>query len=303
MPPSPHRRPIAAGIALLTATAALITGCSAQAEGPDGQGSPSTQFDHIHALPVEPEGEELTVATHEGIYRLEVGADGTATAVGPLGGLDFDPMGFTLVEGTAYASGHPGPKTPATFGAPNLGLITSTDRGETWSTVSLKDETDFHALAVLPAPEGSSDVRVFGLDTSTQAIRRSMDGGKTWTDGAELVARDLLALPSSDSLYATTEDGLAVSIDDASTFAVDAAAPALYLVGADPVMGTLAGVDVDGALWATNASGQWDKGELVDGVPQAFTVTAGRMYVADDRGIAMTDDLGSTWTIVELVSD
>lgn len=300
MSPSPLLPTIGASITVLAATTAFLTGCSSSpADLPDPLSAPAG-LEHVHSLAVEPGDGTLTVATHEGIYRLDIAADGTATSVGPIGGLDFDAMGFTTSDGIAYASGHPGPTTPTTFGSPNLGLITSTDRGETWTNISLAGQTDFHALAVLPALQDGDGVRIVGIDTSKQAIQRSLDGGKTWTDGPDLVARDLLSLPSSDLLYATTDAGLAVSTDDAATFTIDPEAPALYLIGADPVDGTLAGVDVTGTLWTTDSSGEWSEGGHVAGAPQAFATVGGRVYVADDRGIAITDDLGSTWTVVKL---
>ncbi|MDQ2636206.1 MAG: hypothetical protein M3Y83_04925, partial [Actinomycetota bacterium] len=67
---------------------------------------------------------------------------GAASIEGPLGGLDFDPMGYTIADGIAYASGHPGPTTPESFGRPNLGLITSGDGSQTWNNVSLTGTTD-----------------------------------------------------------------------------------------------------------------------------------------------------------------
>jgi hypothetical protein len=299
----PLRQATSTSLVAILATAAFLTGCSASTETPSDPISAPAVFDHIHALAVEPGSEELTVATHEGIYRLEIATDGRATFDGPVGGLDFDPMGFTLGDETAYASGHPGPTTPTSFGSPDLGLITSTDRGKTWNNVSLAGQTDFHDLAVFPAPDGSTGARIFGLATGKQAVQRSLDGGGSWTDGAEVVARDLLAAPASSALYATTEGGLAVSTDNATTFTIDTAAPYLYLIGADPSTGAISGVDVAGTLWKTNAAGQWEKGGQVDGAPQAFTAALGRIYVADDRGIAMSTDLGSTWTVLELTSD
>jgi hypothetical protein len=277
------------------AAAAILTGCSTAPTSPADTSTPSP-LSHVHALSIEPVTQNLVVATHEGLFQLAVEPDGVANTTGPLGDLDFDPMGYTVHDGIAYASGHPGPTTPDTFGSPNLGLITSTDGAQTWTNVSLAGETDFHDLAVLPPADNNGRVRIFGIDTAKQAIQRSLDGGKNWTSGADLVARDLQATASG--LYATTENGLAVSTDDAATFAVDPTAPALYLVAADSVTGRLVGIDVDGFIWATDLQGQWQKGALVSGTPQAVTAISGRLYVADDRGIAFTDDLGATWTVI-----
>ncbi|MBX3309372.1 MAG: hypothetical protein KF739_02930 [Cryobacterium sp.] len=278
-----------AAAAVVTATM-LLTGCSPAAP-PAGV---APMFEHIHELVVDPNDGALLVATHEGLYRLTIDSDGTAAAVGPVAGLDFDPMGFTIADGTAYASGHPGPTTPDSFGSPNLGLITSTDSGETWTNVSLTGITDFHGLTVMT---GDGTPQVFGYDGSKGRIERSLDGGVSWDAGAELAARDILAV--GDQLYATTPDGLAVSSDGGLTFVFDDAAPKLYVVAADTA-GTIAGVDTSGTLWTRTPGQDWAHGHTVTGTPQAFAVDGTRLYVADDRGIALTDDAGATWTVVSV---
>lgn len=290
-----HRSGLLATIAFL-ATAAVLVGCSAtpQANKP----AQSAPFEHVHALTVDASTGVLVAATHEGIYDVSVASDGAATFTGPRAGLDFDPMGFVVAGDTTYASGHPGPTTPDSFGTPNLGLITSTDNGMTWSNISLTGQTDFHALAVGPPSGAGGEVHIYGIDTSKAAIQRSSDGGVSWTDGAELVARDILADPSAPGkIYATTEAGVVVSEDDAATFRVDSAAPALYLIGIDAPKQQLVGVDTSGNLWR-RIDRTWVRGGAVTGVVRAFTSHDGRIYVADDRGIAFTDDDGATWTVL-----
>jgi hypothetical protein len=285
---------LSSGLASVVTATMLLTGCSPTGAPPAPSSDTNVNFEHVHELVAEPSDGTLLVATHEGLYRLTIEADGSATAVGPIGGLDFDPMGFTIADGIAYASGHPGPTTPSSFGNPNLGLITSTDL-ETWTNVSLTGQTDFHGLTVATSDDRAPEV--FGYDASSGVLQRSRDGGSTWSPGAQLSARDILAL--DDQLYATTSDGLAISSDDGVTFTVDAAAPALYVVAADQ-SGTIAGVDTTGTIW-TRAPGQdWTHGHTIEGVPQAFTVDGSRIFVADDRGIAYTDDAGKSWIVLQV---
>lgn len=288
------RPAVTLGFAGLAGIAILLSSCS-PTETPPSSVAPDLRFEHIHELVAGPEEGNLLVATHEGLYQLLIEANGSSTAVGPIGGLDFDPMGFTIAGDTAYASGHPGPSTPATFGTPNLGLITSTDRGESWTNVSLTGVTDFHGLTVMTG--GKAPARIFGLDPSEPRIQRSLDAGVTWSEGAELVARDILAI--GDDLYATTPDGLAVSVDDATTFTLDTAAPKLYLIDADR-QGTIAGIDTTGTVWTRGPGREWVQGHIVSGTPQALAIDGARIYVADDRGIVFTDDAGATWVVLEV---
>lgn len=294
-----HRRPSFVAAAAVLGASAVLTGCSATPPAPQpAQSAATTPFEHIHALTVGARTGALIAATHEGIYDVTIGSDGAARFTGPRAGLDFDPMGFVVAGDTIYASGHPGPNTSASLGSPNLGLIASVDNGMTWRSISLTGQTDFHALAVGPPVGAGGAVPIYGIDTSKRAIQRSSDGGVTWADGAELVAREILADPAAPGkLYATTEAGVAVSEDDAVTFQVDPTAPALYLMGLDSVKQQLVGVDTEGSLWR-RADGTWVRGRPLTGVAQALTSHDGRMYVADARGIAFTDDDGATWKVL-----
>ncbi|MEO7348274.1 MAG: hypothetical protein ABIW32_00160 [Terrimesophilobacter sp.] len=272
----------------------LLSGC-ATGQAPGTEASSEVAFQHVHKLEAgQPDG-SLLVAAHNGLYRVTLGSDGSATVSGPIGGVDFDLMGFTIAGGEFYASGHPGPKTAGTFGTPNLGLITSTDLGENWANVSLTGATDFHTLTA--AAVGSRDTRVFGIDTSKQRIQRSLDGGKTWGEGAEIVARDILAV--GEELYATTPDGLVVSTDNGTSFTVDSSAPALFLVTADQT-GKLAGVDVDGKVWVRDLVGAWVAGGTLTAAPEAFATDGKRIFIADEKGISFSEDRGATWTVLTL---
>ncbi|MCC6270894.1 MAG: hypothetical protein IT190_06425 [Microbacteriaceae bacterium] len=278
---------------VLTATL-LLSGCAAAAP-PGVVPAPEVTFQHIHKIEIGQNDAELLVAAHDGLYRVTAHADGEATVAGPVGGYDFDFMSFAIAGDTAYASGHPGPGTAGSFGNPNLGLITSTDLGKHWVSLSLTGVTDFHALTA--AKGGSALGQVFGIDTSKQRIQRSTDGGATWSEGAEIVARDILAV--TERLYATTPDGLAVSDDQGSSFVIDPDAPDLYLMAADS-KGQLVGIDIHGNLWVRGAGDVWATGGTVTGAPQSIAAGSDRIFVADDRGIAFTENNGATWTVLTM---
>ena len=64
--------------------------------------------------------------------------------------------------------------------------------------------------------------------------------------------------------------------------------------------GGLAGIDTTGTLWTRSPGQDWEHGHTVTGTPQAVAVDGARIYVADDRGIAVTEDAGATWIVLEV---
>lgn len=214
----------------------------------------------------------MLVATHSGVFT--VAADGNAT--GPVGGHDFDAMGFTVTGMTLFASGHPGQKTPAELGAPNLGIIRSDDYGLAWKPVALNGTIDFHVLTA--APDGT----LYGIASSKVNVLSSADDGKNWTTRAPVAASDLAATTSG--LYATAEEGLLVSTDRGDSFTPVANAPLLYAIEARPD-GTLVGAGTDGILWAQEQDGTWVHLDALEGAIQALSATNDRVLLVDDRGI------------------
>lgn len=299
-PHNRHRIRIPLTVASTTLIAAIVlAGCATSQFAP--QDAPPA-FDHIHGLAFDPADDQLTVATHEGVYKLNEGQDETSTVSGPIGDLDIDAMGFTLVNGVAYASGHPGPNTPARFGSPHLGLITSTDQGENWTSIALTGAVDFHAIAI----DRYKPETIYGLSSSDSTVYRSDDSGKNWAKGAQLTARDIVApYDSSGIVYATTDAGLARSSDGGATFEVIQDAPALFILTNDGTHdGRLVGVDTAGNIWRQISGNQWSQEGEVEGAPQAITMEPGtsRLVAADDRGIAITEDYGRTWTVLQPAS-
>src|SRR5690625_2113112 len=127
-------------------------------------------IEHVHGIAQNPESEDILLASHNGVFSIA--QDGTVT--GPIGGYDFDAMGFTESNGILFASGHPGSETPAELGSPNLGIIRSDDLGNTWLPVSLTNVEDFHVLT--SRPNGF----LYGIGSSNPDIVLSRDEGLTW---------------------------------------------------------------------------------------------------------------------------
>lgn len=267
----------------LTALAMLViavTGCASTQTTTTDIAPP--RIEHVHGIAEDPRGGDLLVATHNGIFTVTPAGE----VSGPIGGHDFDAMGFTVTGDTLFASGHPGPETSAKLGAPNLGIIQSDDYGHTWSPVALNGSTDFHVLTAGP------EATLYGIASSEVDLLRSADGGREWTREAAVAAADLVV--TDDGLYAAAEEGLLHSTDQGATFSRDESAPLLYTLDARPD-GTLLGVGTDGALWAQNPDNTWQRLEALDGTVQAFSVIdANRIVLVDDRGIVEITPDGTT---------
>lgn len=287
-----------AGLALIV----VLGGC-AGVSAPDTGQPQSSPFKHIHGLAVDGSAGYGLAATHAGLYRFSLTGTTALTPaqVGePQGAIRDDFMGLTSFGGSLFASGHPHSAENAS--SPNLGLRLSRDAGVTWESVSGTSAADYHALTV-GADDGGQEV-IYGLDSGSNAISSSVDGGRSWMKGAALAALNIAADPAlPKTVYATTQSGVQVSRDSAQSFALLPETPVLYLLTAipDPSIGSLIGVDVDGTVWLKPATQPWKKTGKVTGKAHAiaFASTADPvLLVSDQSGIALSRDLGATWRVV-----
>ncbi|MGB2919665.1 MAG: exo-alpha-sialidase [Mycobacterium sp.] len=265
---------------------ALVVGCSSPAE------ETSTLVPgmvHIHGLGINPADKMLYVATHYGLFRVPV--DQSPQRVGDLV-QDF--MGFTVTGANEFvASGHPDPADRQQ--PPHLGLIKSTDAGESWESMSLKGSADFHSLEYRHG-------RVYGHDSQSGKVMVSIDE-RVWHPRAEIAASDLAVSPvDAEEILATTRQGLLRSDDGAMTFGTVAGAPALMLVSW-PDSGPLVGADSAGSLYASTDSGQtWQPRHALAAKPQALLAAGnGQVYVATDTAIYTSDDDGATVRVLTAV--
>ena len=107
---------------------------------------------------------ETYAATHNGVWVLptaELPSSYPAVAASPVespsqvAGRAQDTMGFIVGRpGLLLGSGHPDPAEQPELNPPNLGLISSTDGANTWESLSLRGETDFHDLDTVDLPDG-----------------------------------------------------------------------------------------------------------------------------------------------------
>ncbi len=252
-------------------------------DGPGSTGSNEAGIAHVHGLGVDPKDGALYVGTHVGLFR--VSENGAASLVA---GRVQDFMGFTVVgPGHFLASGHPG----AGQGGPgSLGLIESTDGGQTWQSLSLAGEADFHSLE---ARHGL----VYGLNSLTGEFMVSQDG-QTWDTRSQIPMADFAVSPDDpEVVLATTEQGLMRSDDGGRIFEPVAASPVLLLVTwADA---TIVGVEPDGTVHASADDGQsWQQRGSLDAAPQALAATdAGEVFAAVEGAILASSDGGRSFTV------
>ena len=285
-------RPAQALPAALLAAAAALTACSAgtppASTAPRAAGA-DPGVAHVHGLGVDPADGVLYAASHHGLFRIP--EQGPATRVADR---YQDTMGFTIAgPGTFLGSGHPDARKDPDL-PPRLGLIRSTDRAETWQSVSLLGKVDFHALQ---AAHGN----VYGWDAGSGDVMVSADEGRTWDVRSRLAIRDLVVSPDDpDELLVTTEQGPARSRDGGRTWERVPDAPLLaVLTWAAPA--SLFGVAPSGRVHRSSDGGDtWTALGEVGGQPEAATADpdGGELYVAvADRGVLVSRDGGRTFTV------
>jgi hypothetical protein len=274
---------IASAVAALLAVVVIVLfigrgGDSDSDSATASAGSPAAMA-HVHGLAVDPRDGQLLAGTHFGAFR--VGEDGAVEQFGPT--QDF--MGFTVAgPGHYLASGHPG---AGQSGPGNLGLIQSTDGGESWETVSLAGKADFHTLE---ARHG----RVYGHSGGQLLVS---EDGKTWDARAAIPLADLAVSPvDPDTILVTTQQGLGLSTDGGRTFRGLPGTPVLVLVTWTEE-GTLVGVDPNGGVHVSEDGGStWAERGSAGGQPAAVTATEDQIFVATVEGdILESDDGGATF--------
>jgi photosystem II stability/assembly factor-like uncharacterized protein len=240
---------------------------------------------HVHGVAFHPAEEALLLATHEGL--VEVSDGGELTAVGPV----IDLMGFAVAGDRYLASGHPGLRVDL---PQPVGLIESTDGGQTWAALSRQGQSDFHALTV-------SDVGVLGWDGS---LLRSPDG-LTWEQlNIPAEPHTLASNPDGSVVLATTQQGLLRSTDAGASWAAVDGAPLLQVVHWAENGTTVVGVDPAGTVWtSTDAADTWLQGARLGSAPHAVAATSAdggpaRVAVVTDAGLVESDDGGKSFAVV-----
>jgi len=244
---------------------------------------------HVHGLGVNPADGALFIATHTGLYRSSEG-DSKSVRVGDD---KQDTMGFTVAGADRFlGSGHPDFQQDL---PPLLGLIESTDGGESWEPISLLGEADFHVLRF-------AGERLYGYDVTNDRLLASTDTGRTWQRlSRPAPVLDLAADPGdSNHLVASGESQFGMALFESTNGGMD-------WTTKGSVAGLLAWPSPD-RLYAITGTGEVfrspDAGRSLDlrgrigGRPAAFLAEGSDLYVAlHDGTIQRSTDGGATWTV------
>jgi hypothetical protein len=275
------------GTTCLTVTCLAVSGCGSSAE-PDSASSDDTGADqplgHVHAIGVDPADDTLYVAAHFGVFRVE---DGERELVA---GRQQDTMGFAVVgEGHFLGSGHPDPDENL---PPSLGLIESTDAGESWEPLSLTGEADLHSI------EPVGDL-IYAYDATSQKLMVTGDRQR-WDVVSQLLPLfDLAVDPDDpDTVYATGNGGELLRSSGGAELSPVYDAPPLSAIDWEPG-GPLVGVAADGTVVVSDdGESDWQDVGKIDGVVTALDVISGRWHAATETRIYESTDDGATWDVV-----
>ncbi|MFJ5862031.1 F510_1955 family glycosylhydrolase [Pseudarthrobacter sp. NPDC092439] len=282
--PHPSFRLRAAGSAAAAVVLAVSLAACAPGAAPGSATTSAAQSAlpsaHVHGLGVGADGKVL-LATHDGLFDV---TKDPAVKVGPT----IDLMGFTAAkdQDTFYASGHPGHGSTL----PNpVGLIRSTDGGATWEEVSRQGESDFHTLTTTKS----------GIVAFDGTLRTSRDG-VTWdTVAAAFAPAALAGHPESDTVLATTEEGVQRSTDGGRTWALEEGGPVVQFASfAGPL--DAVGVEPSGAVHISSDGGAtWTPKGQLEGRTMAVAATGSgdslRIWAATSAGVFVSDDGGSSF--------
>jgi hypothetical protein len=243
---------------------------------------------HVHGLGVNPKDGALFIATHTGLFRAPKDQENAERVADRY----QDTMGFTVAGPDHFlGSGHPDfqkdPDLP-----PLLGLVESTDAGQTWEPISLLGEADFHVLE-------ATGRRVFGFDSSGGRLMASDDGGKTWSRRTAPEPLVSLVIHPRDArqVIASGERALYASRDEGRRWRKIAPAAGL-LAWPEPDRVYLIAADGDVSR-GDNAGTAWRRVGNIGGQPAAFESEGkAELYAAlHDGTVKRSADGGESWRV------
>jgi photosystem II stability/assembly factor-like uncharacterized protein len=285
-------------LASLLLVALLAAGCGADSAGTASTAAPGSGSD-VLSIAIDPADGTLLAGGGPAFYRLKPGAKAPETAAGNIrtakgsGTLTKDVVARFTPDGTIIASGHSGEAAlPAV-----LGLVKSTDDGETWQPISGLGEADYHEIEI----DGN---RILALRYEDPGmIQISADGGRTWESReAPSVAApiDIAVNPANPDQWAvSTDQGTFISANGGKSWRQWDTTFGPRIAWARPDALYLAGKD--GKVKVSPDAGRtWNEAGSIGAGPKELTFSAkGDLYASVAGGeIKRSSDGGKTWTAV-----
>ena len=246
----------------------------------------------INSVTVDPGDGTILIGTGPSLFRVAPGAKEAERLTGKLS----TPQGEGTVsgnlvvrfagDGDLLASGHP------QDGAlpENLGLIRSSDHGDTWKSVD-GPEADYHELEI-------AGELIVAVNAESPDIQVSRDGGRSWEPRTPPAAPiDVVVDPGDAQHWAvSTEQGTFFSSDGGGSWRPRDTTFGARLVW--PEKDALYSIDRNGGVRVSPDGGRsWDERGQVGGLPSE--VTAGRqnelLSAVVGGKIRRSGDGGRTW--------
>lgn len=171
-------------------------------------------IDHIHGIGYPGNDEGLYVASHHGIKIHKAGAWLETS------GENHDYMGFQATKDGYYASGHPEKGSPLKN---PLGLIKSTDKGQSLQKIAFYGESDFHFLSASFQDKVLYLINEEPNSKLERGVYVSKDAAKTWKpvelNGLESNSLGMIAShPEKGGTFAmATREGAFFTVDYGKT--------------------------------------------------------------------------------------
>ncbi len=176
---------------------------------------PTVTLKHVHGLAFSPDGQRLSIPSHQGLAVYSAGR--WTKAAGP----EHDYMGFSVTRQAIYSSGHPARGSGLTN---PFGLIKSSDDGRSWQQLGLQGESDFHLLA---SGFDSGALYVYNAHPNSRmsapGLYFSLNDGADWqrasAQGMSEAPTALAVHPTDSKVVAVaTNGGLFLSLDAGEHF-------------------------------------------------------------------------------------
>lgn len=179
-----------------------------------GGSNVTLSFPDIHGMSFTGDGEQLRMPVHTGLVSYQDG-DWSKPDI-----LINDYMGYSGTENGFFSSGHPGAGSNLVN---PIGLVHSSDHGESITIVNFLGETDFH---VMGASYYGNTVYVLNPAQNsllTTGLHYSLDGGETWqqssANGLTISPMQIAVHPIEDGIIAVaTQGGVFFSNDYGENF-------------------------------------------------------------------------------------